>query len=199
MFSGIVEAKAKVVDFKPRGNIFELTVYKPKEFDDLKIGDSIAVNGVCLTVERFDSHIIQFAVADETLKVTEWDTQLTSQNELNLERSLKFGDRIHGHVVQGHVDAMGEVLEFQKSNESAILQILLPKTLLPLVWKKGSLAINGVSLTINEVQQNRASFCLVPETLKRTNLSDLKPGQKITLEADTLARFYLRQRELNAE
>lgn len=199
VFSGIVESQVKIKALRPRSEVFELIVDRPKSFDDIHLGDSIATNGVCLTVEAFDSSQIQFALAAETLKITGWDKALKVDDFVNLERSLRFGDRIHGHLVQGHVDALAEVVKFDIDKESALLVVRLPQSFLKFIWKKGSLTLNGVSLTINDVVKDMAEFCLIPETLKRTNLQFLKVGDKITIEADSLARFYDRMRELNLE
>ncbi len=199
MFSGIVENQVQIRAFRPRHEVFELVVDRPAGFDDIALGDSIATNGVCLTVESLDSQQIQFALAPETLKITGWNTSLKPGQFVNLERSLRFGDRIHGHLVQGHVDTLGDVLTFEKSAESAWLTVRLPTTFLKFVWKKGSITLNGVSLTINEVMGDTITVCLIPETLKRTNLNDLVAGDKLTIEADSLARYYDRMRELNVE
>ena len=205
MFSGIVEAQAIIKSFRPRADVFELILEKPPEYDDLSLGDSVAVNGVCLTVEASNDQTVQFAVAQETLNVTGWGAQNPSsaksplQSPVNLERSLRIGDRIHGHVVQGHVDAMAEVVELNRQPESAGLTVRIPSQMAPFVWKKGSLTVNGVSLTVNTVEGTQVGFWLIPETLKRTNLGALKPGDFVTIEADSYARFLFRQRELELE
>ncbi|MEQ1877935.1 MAG: riboflavin synthase, partial [Bdellovibrionia bacterium] len=147
----------------------------------------------------FNEKEITFAVGPETLKVTGW---LGPANLLtgtvNCERSLRFGDRIHGHLVTGHVDSVARVLKVDRFDQSLIFEIEVPENIAPLVWKKGSLALNGVSLTINEVAGSCASFCLIPETLKRTNLANLKTGNFLNLEADNYARGMLRQKEFEA-
>lgn len=199
MFSGIVEAKAKILHFVPRSSLYELLLERPATFDDIRTGDSIAVNGVCLTVEAFDETKMQFAVAEETLRVTHWSGKsvLKPGAHVNLERSLRLGDRIHGHLVQGHVDAMGDVVSLDVRQESADLKIKIPQELARFVWKKGSLAINGVSLTVNSVDNLVVECCLIPETLKRTNLGELVSGSAVTLEVDSLARYYERVKELS--
>lgn len=160
---------------------------RPEAFDDLKPGDSIAINGVCLTLESHDDQNLTFALAPETLKVTGW--QPKPQDVVNLERSLKFGDRVHGHIVAGHVDAIGKVIGIQKdTDETYALTIDAPKDFLPFVWRKGSVAVHGVSLTINDVIGNKFKVGLIPETLKRTNLKNLKIGDTVHLEADAMAR-----------
>jgi riboflavin synthase len=195
MFSGIVEATTQIQQVTPeKAGLIRIRVGKPGFFDDLKIGDSIAVNGVCLTVECFDEAQIQFALGTETIKVLNLEKDLGESSNLsrgqalNLERSLRWGDRVHGHLVSGHVDALGKIVERIESDGSLILQIEIPENLLGFVWQKGSLAINGVSLTVNAVVGNLVSVCLIPETQKRTNLGQLKVGDSVTLEADYFAK-----------
>lgn len=198
MFSGIIEAKSKVLEFQKLGpenqetSLARIQIIKPKEFNDLKSGDSIAVNGVCLTVESQTETAVQFALGAETLKITSWDETLLRNQELNLERSLRLGDRVHGHFVTGHVDAQAEVTHLSDQAGSWILQIKIPQRLSAYVWAKGSLAINGVSLTINSIENDILSFCLIPETITRTNLSSLAVGSKVLIEVDTFARALVR-------
>ncbi len=188
MFSGIVEAQSEIVSTSSQPGILRITVQKPVDFNDIKSGDSIAVNGICLTVEKYDQSKIEFALAAETLRVTGWSESSLKTSKVNLERSLRMGDRVHGHFVSGHVDAMGKVEARREVGGSLELDIVFPENLKPYIWKKGSWALNGVSLTVNEVRANSASVCLIPETLERTNLSNLKSGDSVTIEVDPLAR-----------
>lgn len=188
MFSGIVETTALVTNSTSRESVLEITLARPKDFTDLHIGDSIACNGVCLTLEAFDANSLKFALGPETLKVTGWNSESVVGRAVNLERSLRLGDRIHGHLVTGHVDATSNVVQAERQGETLTLAIAIPAKLKNLIWPKGSIAINGVSLTINTVTASAFSVGLIPETLKRTNLSDLKVGSQINLEADNMAR-----------
>jgi riboflavin synthase len=192
MFSGIVEAKTNLLSFTPENpnptQATQIIVEKPSEFNDISLGDSIAVNGVCLTVEGFSATTMQFALGAETLKVTGWTAENLKSKPLNLERSLRFGDRLHGHLVSGHVDAMGRVSHSEDLGGSWLLKVQIPAQLSAMVWPKGSIAINGVSLTVNAVTQNEIEVCLIPETLRRTNLSSLQKGDPVTLEVDPMAR-----------
>ena len=189
MFSGIVEAKAQVLSAESVGSeLLRLTLSRPQDFNDLRTGDSVATDGICLTVERFDDKTMVFALGAETLRVTGWTRESLLGREVNLERSLKFGDRIHGHLVSGHVDAVGTVVSYRDLGGSVELGVKAPKDLLRFVWKKGSWAINGVSLTINGVQDSVVSHCLIPETLSRTNLGSLRVGERVNLEVDMWAR-----------
>jgi riboflavin synthase len=198
MFTGIVEATSEVLQYKEMGSVHRLTVQRPASFDDLRTGDSICVNGVCLTVVAFDRDAIQFDVALETKKVTGWNFAIGEI--LNLERSMKVTDRVHGHFVSGHVDEMGTIKSIEAGSEDAKgLRIQFSSQFAKLIWKKGSVTMNGVSLTVNDVSGSDFSVWLIPETLARTNLSRVKIGDRVTLEADMMARFWLRQKELNVE
>jgi len=190
MFSGIIEAKVKALKAtQESADLLRIWLERPDFFDDIRTGDSIAVNGVCLTVERFDDEQMQFAVAAETLKVTGWDENFFLQREHNLERSLRFGDRIHGHLVSGHVESMAEVSKSGMiDSDSYEVKIKLPENLKAFVWNKVSLCINGISLTVNEVKDGEIQVCLVPETQERTNLSSYKVGEKVCVEPDYMAK-----------
>ena len=191
MFSGIVESKSQILSSRgntSNGHLIFIEVAKPQEFNDLTIGDSIATNGVCLTVEAFDEKTISFALGAETLSITGWNEKSLPGQEVNLERSLRMGDRIHGHMVSGHVDTTGTVVGIRDDGGSVLLDVKAPETILRYVWKKGSWAVNGVSLTINSVENGVVGHCLIPETVRRTNLGALKVGDKVNLEIDMMAR-----------
>ena len=188
MFSGIIEAQSKCLKLIPRDEVLEIHLAKPSYFDDLKIGQSIAVNGICLSVESFDDSSMSFAIAHETLNVTSWTPDILKTMNFNLERSLKMGDRIHGHWVTGHVDEVGEVVESSALGENWMLTVGFSEKLTPYIWKKGSVSLNGVSLTINEVTENTLSVCLIPETIKQTNLAALIVADAINIEIDFMAR-----------
>lgn len=197
MFSGIVEAQARVISAvdaaaegaaDSEGKLVRIVVERPQEFDDIKTGDSIATNGVCLTVERFDQKTITFALGAETLQITGWSAQSLKDSKVNLERSLKVNDRVHGHMVSGHVDTTGKVVRKIDLGGSVQLDVQASPEVLRYVWKKGSWAVNGVSLTINSVEAGVVSHCLIPETLLRTNLGEIEVGAKVNLEVDMMAR-----------
>lgn len=188
MFSGIVETQARILKVSHDRELIRIEVERPSEFKDLSIGDSICSSGVCLTIEKHDEQTMVFALGAETLKITGWNESKLENATLNLERSLRMGDRIHGHVVSGHVDGVGIVKKVEDLGGSVQIDVEAPAELLPYFWKKGSWAMNGVSLTINDVTQKTISVCLIPETLKRTNLSQLKAGDIVNLEVDPMAR-----------
>lgn len=187
MFSGIVETTAAIsrVETVAVNSLVRIGVERPSTFGDLNLGDSVAVNGVCLTVERLTASEIQFAVAKETLSIV---PPYRQGARINLERSLRVGDRNHGHAVSGHVDCAAKVMSADHQDGVMILRVELPRGLWPMVWKKGSLAINGVSLTVNDVRDGVVEHCLIPETLLRTNLKDVQAGDLVNVEVDTMAR-----------
>lgn len=199
MFSGIVESVMPIESSEELQNAYRIKIKKPSDFNDLKLGDSIACDGVCLTVEAFDNQQMTFALAAETIKVLEWNPQSWIGKRVNLERSLRFGDRIHGHLVTGHVDSLGTVARAELEGESFFLDVQVADSILPYVWKKGSITLNGVSLTVNELTKNTVSVCLIPETIKRTNLGDLKKGSRINVEPDYMARAIQRSLEVKKD
>lgn len=196
MFSGIVESVMPILSSQELPNAYRIKVKKPIEFNDIKTGDSIACDGVCLTVESFDDEQMTFALAAETIRVLQWNPQSWIGKRMNLERSLRFGDRIHGHLVTGHVDSLGTVIRAALDGESFFLDVKVQESILPYVWKKGSVTLNGVSLTVNELAGDVVSVCLIPETVKRTNLGDLKTGALVNVEPDYMARAIQRSLEV---
>jgi len=188
VFSGIVEATAVIHSTVQRADVVELSIGRPSSFSDIGVGDSIAVDGICLTLEAYDLESLRFAVGLETLRVTGWGASEVRGKVVNLERSLRLGDRIHGHMVTGHVDCRARILDCRDLGENRTLRIEIPPALAPFIWSKGSVALNGVSLTINAVDSASFSVGLIPETLKRTNLRLLKTGDQIHVEVDNMAR-----------
>ena len=183
MFSGIVQEFSKKTEVKSKDYGINLSVRVTKKFTKgLKKGDSVAVNGVCLTVKKFNSDTINFDVIHESLKLTNLKS-LNSELPLNLERSLKMGDEIGGHLVSGHVHSKGKILDFKKSKET-LLKIELPKSIKGYILKKGYVALNGISLTVVNVDKKSFSVSLIPETLENTNLKFLKKGDLLNIEAD---------------
>ena len=183
MFSGIVQEFSKKTEVKSKDYGINLSVRVTKKFTKgLKKGDSVAVNGVCLTVKKFNSDTINFDVIHESLKLTNLKS-LNSDLPLNLERSLKMGDEIGGHLVSGHIHSKGKILDFKKSKET-LLKIDLPKSIKGYILKKGYVALNGISLTVVNVDSKSFSVSLIPETLENTNLKFLKKGDLLNIEAD---------------
>lgn len=157
------------------------------DLSDVRIGDSIAVNGVCLTVTTLTNGMFSVDVSRETLNCTEGlDKQ---DGRVNLERAMRLSDRIGGHLVSGHVDGIGEVVKFKPIGESYLLVIKVPASLLKYIVKKGSITVNGVSLTVNGAAGDEFEVNLIRHTLAVTTLNDLKAGAKVNLEVDMLARY----------
>lgn len=191
MFSGIVEKLSPITSIQNSEDILRLQVQRPDEYTDLSLGDSIAVDGVCLTIEELTPETIQFALARETLRLLSWASRYQVGTEVNLERSLRFGDRVHGHIVTGHVDTIVEVLTVELANESSGLCLSMNEKWAPYIWSKGSVCLNGVSLTINSVNEDSFEVWLIPETMKRTNLGQARVGSLLHLEVDNMARGIL--------
>ncbi len=199
MFTGIIEDNSPIVQVTPADQALQIVVKRPEKFDDLTIGDSIACNGVCLTVEAFDHQTMTFTLGFETLQITGWGIETLEGSVLNLERSLRFGDRIHGHLVSGHVDAVARCQAVEQAGECLLLNFELPEKLKAQVWEKSSIAINGVSLTVNWIKDGVFQVCLVPETLRKTNFTNLKEGVTVNLETDYYMKGLLKsQGALNA-
>lgn len=195
MFSGIVEAVQPILKAEKSENLLRIWVSRPSFFNDLKTGDSICTDGVCLTLEEQTESQLVFALAFETLNVLkklEISATAWVGKKVNLERSLKFGDRIHGHLVTGHVESLGKVLRSFADGESWFLDVQIEKDLLPFVWKKGSITLHGVSLTVNSVEDSVVQVCLIPETQKRTNLTEIPVGEHIHVEPDYMAKAMVR-------
>lgn len=177
MFSGIVAAIGRIRSVNP----FEVEAGR-LPLADVKVGDSICVQGVCLTVTARRGKALRFDVSQETLRVT---TGLDRIGEVNLEKSLRFGDPIGGHLVSGHVDGVGTVVQ-RRGN---FLQVKVPRPLARYIARKGSICIDGVSLTVNRVQGLVFEVNLIPHTLKVTTMKRLAPGKKVNLEMDPAARY----------
>jgi riboflavin synthase len=165
--------------------------------EELALGESIACSGCCLTVAERGAGLVSFDVVPETLARTTVGAWRPG-TRVNLERALALGDRLGGHVVAGHVDAVGEVLARAPEGQGVRLTVSLPASLAPLVAEKGSIAVDGISLTVARAHRDRFELALIPETLARTTLADASPGSRVNLEADVLARHVARLVELSA-
>ena len=188
MFSGIIADVGTITRAEDRNGGLRLAVEtKALGMDDVQLGDSIAVNGVCLTVAKMNGNEFIVDVSRETLCCT---VGLNVQGaRVNLEKALRLADRLGGHLVSGHVDGVGEVLSFVDLEESWTLTVRAPKELAKYIAVKGSITINGVSLTVNEVSGAVFSANLIPHTLLMTTLKELKTGAEVNLEIDLIARY----------
>ena len=188
MFSGLVSEKSSVLEVKESESLLILILKRPDSFKELKTGESIAVDGVCLTLKSFDTQSMTFDLGPETLKITEWTAEKIKNKIFNLESSLTLQSALGGQILTGHVDALAQVIQIQKQGESCLLTVQIPKRFKSFIWEKGYLALNGVSLTVNKIKRTKVDLCLIPETLKRTNLSLLKAGDSLNFEVDYMAR-----------
>ena len=190
MFTGLVEATGKVCSIESRGDQARLTLELPFA-SELADGESVAVNGCCLTVTGHDEQTASFDILRQTLDVTSLG-ELSEGRLVNLERAMLAGDRFGGHFVQGHVDATGKILDLSPHGQDHRLEISLPEQIQKLCVDKGSLALDGISLTIAELKEDSAVFWIIPHTMEHTRLSDAQVGQKVNLEADMLAKHVAR-------
>lgn len=188
MFTGIVEAKASVRSSNKKGSLF-LTIEKPKNWK-IKAGDSISMDGVCLTVKKIGSFDFTSELMPETLSKTYFGRQVPKK--VNLERSLRVGSRLGGHFILGHVDTVGKIEEVKFSGLSKIDKISFPKQFAKFVAQKGSISVDGVSLTVVDVGANWFTVSLVDYTVKHTTLGEKKKGGLVNLEFDMLAKYLIR-------
>ena len=184
MFTGIIEEVGTVAELGDQ----RMTVRATKVLEDQKMGDSIAVNGTCLTVVAHDSSTFSVDLSPETLSRTSLGS-LAQGHKVNLERPLAVSDRLGGHIVQGHVDSTGRITSSRTDGNSQILRVRYPNNLRVYIVEKGFIAVDGISLTV--VQKGTSSFTLsvIPYTLENTNLQDKGPGDRVNLEADIVAKY----------
>jgi riboflavin synthase len=196
MFTGIVTSIGKITKAAPRDQGLRLAIDAGMlDLSDVKLGDSIAVNGVCLTVITLQEDRFEVDVSQETINCT---VGLDGPNEVNLEKSLRRSDRLGGHLMSGHVDGVGEVARFDPVGESYLLVIRAPHDLAKYIARKGSITVNGVSLTVNRVEGTDFEINLIPHTITVTNLKNLKPGSRVNLEVDLVARYIERLQHYGA-
>lgn len=188
MFTGIIEKKSRILrvdTLSDQSRQFEIET----GFTDLAQGESIAVNGVCLTVVEFTkTGNALFYVSPETLAKSNLGSLEKSQS-VNLERAMLASTRLSGHIVQGHVDGVGQVIQIQSQEESHLLKVRLPRTLTKYTIEKGSITISGISLTINHIEADVLSFMIIPHTWDVTTLSEIKENSLVNIEVDVLAKY----------
>ena len=187
MFTGIIAAVGSITRIAPTTGGQRLAIEAGGlDMSDVAIGDSIAVNGVCLTAVLKDGKGFEADVSNETLRVT---TGLAMPGEVNLEKSLRLADRLGGHLVSGHVDGVGEVLRFDALGDNRLLAIRAPTDIARYIARKGSVTVQGVSLTVNAVDGDDFEINLIPHTIAMTTLRTLKRGSPVNLEVDMMARY----------
>lgn len=186
MFTGLVEALGEVGSLEAKGEQARLAIAIPFA-GELALGDSVAINGCCLTVAEISGGSVAFDVLAQTLRVTSLG-KLSAGSAVNLERALRVGDRLGGHFVQGHVDAVGAIVSLEQNGQDHVVEVSLPEEIHRLCVGKGSIAIDGISLTIAELKGASAVFWITPHTFSHTNLRDAGAGDAVNLEADMLAK-----------
>jgi riboflavin synthase len=187
MFTGLVEAVGRIERIERRSKGSRISVHAQRlPLGRVRVGDSICVQGACLTVVAKRGKVLRFDVSQETLLCT---TGLDRPGSVNLERSLRLGDALGGHLVSGHVDGVGSVVLLDSQGDSRRLRIRIPKQLARYVARKGSICVDGVSLTVNRAVGDIAEINLIPHTLQVTTLSRLRRGAKVNLEVDLVARY----------
>ena len=192
MFTGLVESTGKITALEPQGPGIRLVVDAGALAEDVQIGDSIANNGCCLTVIEVNGTSLAFEAGPETLAKTSLGNKRIG-DFINLERSLQVGDRLGGHLVTGHVDAVGTLDQRLDEQQWATFWFQVPEALTRQMAPKGSITVEGVSLTLVEVESRRFSVALIPHTLDATTLGNLQPGDKVNLETDLLAKYVEQQ------
>lgn len=198
MFTGLVETTGILKARKNNGSVTKLIISSNLPIEEIALGDSIAVNGTCLTVEEKKGEDLQFHVLNETLAKTNLAI-LPIGGVVNLEQALRLSDRLGGHLVSGHIDITAPLKSIQHRRNDIFITIYLPKELKPYVIHKGSIAINGISLTIAELTNSTFSVCVIPHTWEHTNLKACHPGDLINLEGDIIGKFVARQQQLKHE
>jgi len=188
MFSGIIDNQARVIKRKPQGGQIRFGFEMKKKTRPLKLGESIAVNGVCLTAAKVNGKKFEVDVIQATLDVTTL-SDLKAGSWVNTERSLRYGDDISGHFVTGHVDGCGKIQKIEKKGKNRILTISAPRALMAYITSKGSITIDGISLTVQHSGKRDFEIALVPHTLKETNFTLRKAGDRVNLEVDLVARY----------
>ena len=188
MFTGIVEAVGYVREIKGADRAVSLRISVPDIFDDLKTGDSVAVDGVCLTAKVVNADYFVADVSAETLSRTTL-SKLRTGDKVNMERALRLSDRLGGHIVSGHIDGTARLQAKEKEGESVKISFVLGKDLLRYLINKGSIAIDGISLTVNEVVDNGFSVNIIPHTAQNTTILDKKAGDEANIEVDVIGKY----------
>ena len=187
MFTGIIQSIGVIKKIESLKKDVQISViYDPKKINDINLGDSISINGICLTVQKKQKNQFIFHVSQETLNRT---IAFKENAMVNLESSLLYNGKVGGHFVTGHIDGIGKISEIKINSQCWIIEIKPPKKLLKFIAEKGSVSINGVSLTVNSVKDDKFKVNIIPFTLKETNLGALVKGSEINIEIDLIARY----------
>ncbi len=188
MFTGIIEDKVKVIRVERKGQGKKLTLELPVHLTEVQPGDSISINGVCLTIVEKRERVIGLDLSSETLQKTILG-ELKDGDQVNFERALRLTDRLGGHIVTGHIDGIGVILEKRREGDFIHLKIRIPGFMSRYVVQKGSIAIDGISLTVNECEDEEMRITVIPYTLEKTTLHDKKAGDRVNMEADMIGKY----------
>jgi riboflavin synthase len=188
MFTGIIEDRGKVSKIEHRGQEKRLILELPPHLTEVQLGDSININGVCLTVVQKNGQMIELDLSLETLQKTAL-RELKKGDQVNLERALRLMDRLGGHIVTGHVDGIGQIVEKREDRDFLELRIRIPESVSRYVVEKGSIAMDGISLTVNEYHEGEIRMTLIPYTIEKTTLKQKRVGDPVNLEADILGKY----------
>jgi riboflavin synthase len=194
MFTGIIVGTGKVTKLEQKTknrSAIQMTVDLGKYASGLKIGQSVAINGVCLSATKISKNKCIFEMIDETTKKTDLGN-VKAGSTVNVERSLKVGDRLEGHFVLGHIDGVATITKIEKKPKEVKFWFKIPKKLTKYIVKKGSIALDGISLTLVDVKKDIASVCLIPHTINVTNFKSKKIGDKLNIETDVLGKYILK-------
>jgi riboflavin synthase len=188
MFTGLVEGKGHVVFFVKRGGMIRLGIVAGPLAKDMRVGDSVSVNGMCLTVNEREGEVLVFLAMPETLRRTSL-SGLKEGGIVNLERAMTPQARFGGHIVQGHVDGVGKVLDVRPDGGAEVWEFAAPEAVLRYSVEKGSVCVDGISLTLVSVKESSFIVSILPQTKEGTNLRNLRPGDRVNLEADIIAKY----------
>lgn len=188
MFTGIIEEVGKVEEISKQGRTLKLRIKARKILNDLKVGDSININGACQTIIETDGDSFTVEAVEETLRKTNLG-QLKTDDLVNLERALRFSDRLGGHLVTGHVDCVGKIKSIAKKNGSFLYEFELPEKFMGYLVEKGSVAIDGISLTVVNVLKGSFTISIIPFTLENTTLGTKKVGDLVNVETDLIGKY----------
>lgn len=194
MFTGIIETVGRVARIEPQGELTRFVIEAPAVVEGVSLGDSVAINGACLTVTAIDGGSLRFDAVKETLDLTSLG-DLGVDSRVNVERAMRADGRLDGHIVQGHVDATGRVRALAREGDDVRLHVTCGREITDVLVPKGSVAIDGVSLTVVGVDAEGFDVALIPHTLAVTTLSDRSSGDRVNLEADVLGKYVHRYLE----
>ena len=188
MFTGLIEETGSILNIRPGSKSTSVSIKASKVLEDANIGDSIAVNGICLTVTSKSADSFTADVMPETINRTNLH-RLTKGSKVNLERALKLGDRLGGHMVSGHIDSTGEIIKISPDENAVLIEIGLSASLIPYIIEKGSVSIDGISLTVASVTKRSFIVSVIPHTKKMTTLEKAMSGQMVNIECDMIGKY----------